>query len=161
MNLFKSQYSGNRSRKIWARINLLKGARREELYACFVLLQNMEGVCLSWLNAAIKEERKMFNKTETHLQRIILEYLKIKGYVAGKTKTVGIYDPTRKVFRYDAMQFRGFPDICCFTPELLFIECKSAKGKMSEEQEYFKGLCQKAAVKYIVARTLGDVMEEV
>ena len=51
----KPQYSGNRSRKIWDAINNLKGWRKRELYACFVLLQNLEGTCLTWLNQDLKK----------------------------------------------------------------------------------------------------------
>ena len=54
MKKIKPQYSGNRSRKIWDMINSFKGARQRTLYACFCLLQNMEGSCLTWLDNALK-----------------------------------------------------------------------------------------------------------
>lgn len=48
---YTSQYSGNRSRKIWSEINSIKNRRgRESCIVAFCLLQNMEGICLTWLN---------------------------------------------------------------------------------------------------------------
>lgn len=52
---FKQQYTGNRSVKIWETLNSLPEEVQQELFSCFVLLQNMEGSCLTWLNNAIEE----------------------------------------------------------------------------------------------------------
>jgi len=57
-NKFKPQYSGNRSRKIWDTIHTLTEWKRRELYACFILLQDLEGSCLTWLNNYLENERK-------------------------------------------------------------------------------------------------------
>lgn len=52
----KPQYSGKRSEIIWDIINSLPEEANQELYSCFVLLQNMESSCLTWLNNAIEEK---------------------------------------------------------------------------------------------------------
>lgn len=89
----------------------------------------------------------------------IIQYLRLKGYTGGKTKTMGVYDPRIRARRFDPYTFRGFPDLTVFTPELVFIEVKAPKGRMSEYQKNFQELCEKAGIKYILARSLDDVIE--
>ena len=55
MKKISPQYSGNKSRKIWKLINSFKGAKQQYLYTAFVLLQNLEGTCLTWLNNELKK----------------------------------------------------------------------------------------------------------
>lgn len=54
--MIKPQYSGERSKILWKYINNLPEVEQQEMYSCFVLLQNMESSCLKWLNN-IKEQR--------------------------------------------------------------------------------------------------------
>ncbi len=54
---FKPHYSTRKSKKIWDSINSIKGSEGSVLYSCFVLLQNMEGTCLCWLNNAIVKKQ--------------------------------------------------------------------------------------------------------
>lgn len=94
---------------------------------------------------------------ENVIQMRIIHYLRAKGYKVGKTKTMGVVRNGR--YTYDPYQFRGFPDISAFCPELIFIEAKTPKGKQSPEQKNFQKLCEKAGIKYILARRLEDVSE--
>ena len=56
---FTPQYSGKRSHKIWNAINSIpRRSSWGDLYACFVLLQNMEETYLDWLNQARKVRTK-------------------------------------------------------------------------------------------------------
>lgn len=48
--IFKPHYSGKLSEKFWEKINSLPKNRQSSLYASGVLLQNMEGLVLTWLN---------------------------------------------------------------------------------------------------------------
>lgn len=89
----------------------------------------------------------------------IIYYLRARGHACGKTKTMGVVRDGR--YTYDPYQFRGFPDISAFCPGLVFIECKSPKGKQTEEQKDFQALCQKADIPYILARRLEDVTEAI
>ena len=100
----------------------------------------------------------MSKNLEGQLQLSILKYLKFSGYVAGKTKTMGV--KAGNIYRKDPYTFTGFPDITVFTPELVFIECKSPTGKQSKAQIEFEALCDRAGVKYILARRMEDVTEE-
>jgi hypothetical protein len=93
---------------------------------------------------------------EGHIQLQILHYLRAKGYVCGKTKTMGVR--RGNVFFYDPFTFRGYPDISCFANnKLYFIEVKSPKGVQSQEQKNFQFLCDEAGIYYILARKLEDV----
>ena len=54
--VIKPCYSGDLSTEFWGRVNALTD-RRDELYSCGVLLQNMEGDVLKWLSDAEAEEK--------------------------------------------------------------------------------------------------------
>lgn len=53
MKEIKAQYSGKRSEKIWDIINSLPEHEQRRLYSSFILLQNLESTCLTWLNNQI------------------------------------------------------------------------------------------------------------
>ena len=99
---------------------------------------------------------------EKDIVRQILEYFRFIGAVAGKTKTTGVFDPRRKVFRKDPMLFSGFPDIAFFYKNRFgFVECKSAKGRQCYEHVRFQNLCSARGVPYILARCVEDVEKAV
>lgn len=50
----EKHYSGELSEEFWNEVNSLKEPQRTELYACGVLLQNMESTILLWLGEAKK-----------------------------------------------------------------------------------------------------------
>lgn len=64
MKKIKPQYSGNRSRKLWDKINSMRGYRYHNLHTAFVLLQNMESTCLTWLNNELDTLLKKRGKNE-------------------------------------------------------------------------------------------------
>jgi hypothetical protein len=94
---------------------------------------------------------------EGRIQLQIIHYLRMKGYVVGKTKTKGTQKGRRWIF--DLYTFRGFPDLVCFTPKLYFLEIKGPAGVQSPEQKEFQQLATKASIPYILARSVQDVME--
>lgn len=97
-------------------------------------------------------------RREKDIQLSILHYLKNIGAYAGKTKTVGIYNPKTKVRYKDFWTFRGFADITCFwNKKIYFIEVKRADGVMSPHQRTFQLLCKDAEIPYIIAKELSDV----
>lgn len=61
--------------------------------------------------------------------------------------------------RFVKMGDPGLPDLVALVPELgaLFIEVKSTRGRLSEEQVAFGEACRKAAARHIVARSWDDV----
>jgi len=103
----------------------------------------------------VENYKKRRNNEESRTQLSIIRYCKLKGYAIGKTKTHGVRD--KNIYRFDRYVFLGFPDLTAFTPELVFIEVKSSVGKMSEAQQDFKELCEKAGIKYVLARSVEDV----
>lgn len=92
---------------------------------------------------------------EGQLQLQIIHYCKARGYIIGKTKTTGI--KRGRAFCFDPYTFRGFPDLTCFCPQLIFIEVKSRKGEQTPEQMDFQEFCNKANIPYILARDLSDI----
>ena len=54
----------------------------------------------------------------------------------------------------------GFPDLIAFGygGEMAFIECKSAKGKLKPDQIAFKRAIEARGFRYIVARSVNDVL---
>ena len=100
------------------------------------------------------------NLPEKIIQRQILGYLKPICKAVGKTKTTGLYDRGKKCYRSDPFIFWGFPDLCGFDREgkIFFCEVKSAKGRQSEYQIAFQNLCLSSGIRYILARSVEDVM---
>jgi hypothetical protein len=49
---FQQYYSGDNSQDFWKRVNALPDDERWQLYTAGVLLQNMEGTIVRWLNQA-------------------------------------------------------------------------------------------------------------
>lgn len=96
---------------------------------------------------------------EKHTQLQIIKYLKMKGFAVGKIKTVGARK--KGVFLYDPYHFRGVADLMAFIPQLVFIEVKHGKNKLSTDQMVFQSLCKRALIPYIVAYSLEDVIEKI
>ena len=93
---------------------------------------------------------------ETVIQLHILKYLRAMGAYAGKTKTMGV--KRGRFFCTDPYLFVGFADIACFyNSKLYFIECKTLKGELSDNQIRFQALCKDAKIPYIIARSVDDV----
>lgn len=98
------------------------------------------------------------SRLEKEIQFEIIKYMRRCGYVCGKTKTTGIYDPTRRNFRKDHYSFVGFPDLTAFVPKLVFIEVKRPKQKQTEPQELFQSMCERVGIPYILATSIDDVI---
>lgn len=113
---------------------------------------------MRYFNPSLQRPRKR-QAPEAHLVRNIITYLNLKGFRAAKIKTHGVWDEVSKGYRADPNAWRGVPDILCFTPALIFIECKSATGVQSSYQKLFQDYCNKAGVIYILARDLSDIQK--
>lgn len=61
--------------------------------------------------------------------------------------------------RYVKMGDPGLPDVVALVPEVgaVFIEVKSASGRLSPEQVAFRDACRRAAAAHVVARSWDDV----
>ena len=100
-------------------------------------------------------------RLEKDIQFSIITFLRRCGYICGKTKTTGIWDPVRRRYRKDKYAFVGFPDLTAFIPQLVFIECKSLTGRQTDEQEEFQAMCERVGIPYILATSVDDVIEGV
>jgi penicillin-binding protein-related factor A (putative recombinase) len=95
---------------------------------------------------------------EKWIESQILHYLGLKGIFAWKAKTVGTYDPTKKVFRKNAGYMKGVADILgIWRGKLLAIEVKTPTGKLSPEQKQFLSRVQEEGGIAFVARSVEDV----
>jgi len=98
--------------------------------------------------------------SEVDLQKEIIYWLEVAGYQPfrmplGAVKHGGV----RK-----RHPLKGFPDLFTFskhgTGRLITIECKTAKGKLSPEQEKWCVKLIQAGVLYVIGRDAGTVIEE-
>ena len=105
-----------------------------------------------------KQDIKVKNyPSEAQVQLQVIKFLRAKGFVCGKIKTKGSFSDGKYLF--DKYQFRGIADLLVFTnTRMYFIECKSEKGYLSQDQKDFKELCNKVRIPYLVVRRVEDVI---
>lgn len=94
--------------------------------------------------------------TEKATQSAILDFLLYKGIFHWRNNT-GAFKPEHGGFiRYGTP---GSPDIFALKDGKLFgIEVKDVKGKLNDNQFVFRTRFEQAGGKYVVARSLDDVM---
>ena len=97
---------------------------------------------------------------EKDVQRSILDFLKLKRLLAIRINSGGF-----PINRKDGSKGwargadAGTADILAFTgASVIWVECKSSVGKLTESQKEFKKKVEKLGHIYIVARSLDDVM---
>jgi hypothetical protein len=114
-----------------------------------------------WYFSAISIQRQMKIKIkETQIQLAILHYLRAVGAHVGKCKTMGVKRGNR--FTFDIYLFRGYPDLCYFFKHKIgFIEVKSGTNKQTPEQKIFQSYCLDAGIKYILAYSVQDVIDNI
>ena len=97
---------------------------------------------------------------EGKIQLQIIHYIKARGWVVGKTKTMGV--KRGRSFCFDPYTFRGFSDLVAFVNnKIYFIEVKSETGKQSFDQIVFQKLVEDAGLTYILARSVEDVERQI
>ena len=90
------------------------------------------------------------------IQLQIIHYLKARGWVVGKTRTMGVR--RGRAFCFDPYTFRGFSDLVAFiNHKIYFIEVKSKTGQQSDDQKEFQKCVEGAGLTYILARSIEDV----
>ena len=92
--------------------------------------------------------------------RACLDYLEIRGIVAWRNNTVGMYDQTAKRYRTNAGR-NGIADILGCLPggRFIAIECKAGRGKLSADQANFQRDIIRQGGLHIVAYRVEDVIE--
>jgi penicillin-binding protein-related factor A (putative recombinase) len=95
---------------------------------------------------------------EQVIETQIRSFLSAKRIFHWKAKTVGTFDPTKKVFRKNAGYRKGVSDIIgIFNGRALAIEVKSEKGRLSDEQKEFQHEFRLNGGIAFVARSVEDV----
>ncbi len=91
--------------------------------------------------------------------RSVLDFLALRGIVAWRNNTTGIYDKRRESYRPNAGR-NGVADILGCLPDgrFLAIECKAGKGKLSPAQIEFQRDIVRSDGLHIVARSIDDVI---
>ncbi len=97
---------------------------------------------------------------EKDIERLILEYLSIHGWLAWKNPTVGVFDQSRGKFRKPSGKFHmtGVSDIIAVrNGEVWFIEVKTKRGRQTDNQKLFERLIGEKGGNYLLARSVDDV----
>ena len=115
------------------------------------------------LKEGLSASKTRSTPSEREIERSILAWLNYQPKCkAWKNKSMGTYDPTRRVFRRsnDPFSQKGTSDILgIWEGRMLCIEVKSAKGRLRPEQlEFLRTMSSLGAI-CLVARTLEDVVD--
>ena len=108
-----------------------------------------------------KREKSVKKRTESNLVNACLKYLKVlenQGNIlwAMRLNSGAIFTGKRMI----KLSPPGTPDIVFFnTTHLVWIECKSPTGKLSERQLRFSDISTKAGHKYVVIREIGELQK--
>ena len=106
--------------------------------------------------------KRQKDSPEGRIQLSIIHYCKLKGFVIGKTKTMGIRD--KGFYRKAPYIFTGKCDLEAFAPNGIMygIEVKSKTGKLSEHQKAYRDIFHKPPDRiFIEAHSLDDVIKVV
>lgn len=104
--------------------------------------------------------KEIMKVKESWIEAQIHHYLSLKGIFAWKAKTVGTYDPVKKIFRKPGANYmRGVSDILGVLDggRTLAIEVKTPTGRVSPEQKTFIEQVNKRGGLAFVARSVEDV----
>ena len=100
--------------------------------------------------------------SEKEIENQILSFLAVIGIMAWKNQSVGVYDPTKKIYRKpnNRHHIKGVSDILGLCAgRFLAIEVKSDKGRVSPEQRVFLARVNNEGGIGFVARSLEQVID--
>jgi penicillin-binding protein-related factor A (putative recombinase) len=111
----------------------------------------------------LKESRIKSTASEKQIENSILQWLSYQPRCkAWKNQSVGIYDPVRKSYRKPASKFtaKGSSDIIgIWNGRMICIEVKSAKGRLTPEQNEFLKAMSALGAFCLVAKDLQTVID--
>ncbi len=100
--------------------------------------------------------------TESQLVRACLQYLTLQGFLCWRANAAAVPLKGGGFRRFAGI--RGVADILCVLGPstgrpgvLLAVECKSATGRMSPHQEWFRDALTVAGGLYVLVRSLADL----
>ncbi|MHB8871645.1 MAG: VRR-NUC domain-containing protein [Candidatus Doudnabacteria bacterium] len=108
----------------------------------------------------VVDDKLVIKQTANDLTDAIVTYLNLQGHFVWRQNNGGVFDPTKKIFRKNPKQKKGVPDICGISKHGygLYIEVKTGKDKLSEEQkEFAKSVAARGGI-WIVARSIDNVI---
>lgn len=96
--------------------------------------------------------------TERTLQNAIINLLRLNGWFAYSQKTVGTYDPIKKIFRKNKSATIGVADILAIKHgRVLFLEVKRPGGKQRNSQIEFEYQIKTHGGNYFVVTSYKEV----
>ena len=100
---------------------------------------------------------KLSPTTEHNIQNNIRQYLGSKGILCFRCNVGTIKTFDGRMFSTGLPD--GFPDLFALpgNGQIVFIECKTRKGKQREAQINFERIIKSRGYKYIIARSVEDV----
>lgn len=90
----------------------------------------------------------------------ICNYLSYRPWYFWRQNNTGTFDVGKQTFRsLPKFSVRGVPDILVLAfGTIVFVECKTDVGKQSESQKDFQKEVESRGYKYILARSVDDVI---
>ena len=103
-------------------------------------------------------ENKMKKILEKDIQKSILDYLRMNGFMAWKSVSTGIAGGGKDKTRFYSMGQKGLSDIIALKDgATIFIEVKTDKGVLTDNQKKFLEDVRRKGAIGIVARSIDDV----
>lgn len=98
---------------------------------------------------------------EKEIQLAICDYLALRKHFFWRSNTVGMFDPTKKVFRsMPKYGMSGIPDIILIKDGIFVgLEVKRTTTYQSDVQKKFETDCIKAGGRYHIVRSIDDVQK--
>lgn len=118
------------------------------------------------------QQRSFLNQKEKNIQKSVVDYLRYNrfytidcdpmfalSYIAGDNNKRIVFCKEKKTKGWT----KGQPDLIAISPkgDILFIEMKQSKGRLSEEQKYFQEFCEKVNIKHYVWYSLDDCIKSI
>ena len=105
----------------------------------------------------------IIKESENNVLSSICDYLQMrkgrKGYLFWRANNLTVFNG--KEFRaLPKYSMKGVPDInLIYNGQYIGLECKTHKGKQSDNQKEFERLCKEAGAEYYVVRSVDDVIK--
>lgn len=95
---------------------------------------------------------------ESEVQKMLLDYLRIRGWFAFKVNTAGIFK--QKTGNYIPNPNRGCPDIFAAKGGItIAVEAKSEKGAQSDFQKEWQRNWEAAGCRYLLIHSLDELIK--
>lgn len=98
--------------------------------------------------------------SENNVVSAVCDYLSYRPHFFWRNNTVGVYDRKNETYRsLPKYAIKGVPDIIVLAfHTVVFIECKTDKGRQSEAQKDFQKEVESRGYTYILARSVDEVI---